>query len=98
MFNKIIVGVDGREGGRDALALAARLASLFGGELVAVHAYPYDLFSIRGTTPELETVVHGSAQDMLTKELERAHVAAHVTAMRQLARAGASPCRQAPAR
>ena len=97
MFNEIIVGVDGGEGGRDALALAARLA-LFGGELVAVHAYPYDLFSSRGTTPELEAVMHGSAQDMLTKELERAHVAAHVTAMRQLARAGASPCRQAPAR
>ena len=53
MFNEIIVGVDGGEGGRDALALAARLASLFGGELVAVHAYPYDLFSSRGTTPEL---------------------------------------------
>ena len=51
VFNKIIVGVDGREGGRDALALAARLASLFGGELVAVHAYPYDLFISRGATP-----------------------------------------------
>ena len=81
MFNEIIVGVDGGEGGRDALALAARLASLFGGELVAVHAYPYDLFSSRGTTPELEAVMHGSAQDMLTDELERAHVAAHAAAM-----------------
>jgi nucleotide-binding universal stress UspA family protein len=38
MFSKIIVGVDGREGGRDALALGARLASVFGGELVAVHS------------------------------------------------------------
>jgi nucleotide-binding universal stress UspA family protein len=51
VFNKIIVGVDGREGGRDALALAARLSSQFGGELVAVHAYPYDLFVSRGVTP-----------------------------------------------
>jgi ABC-type sugar transport system substrate-binding protein len=51
VFNKIIVGVDGREGGRDAVALAARLASLFGGELVAVHAYPYELFSSRGRPP-----------------------------------------------
>jgi nucleotide-binding universal stress UspA family protein len=36
MFSKIIVGVDGSEGGRDALALAARTASVFGGELERV--------------------------------------------------------------
>jgi nucleotide-binding universal stress UspA family protein len=81
VFNKIIVGVDGSEGGRDALALAARLASLFDGELVAVHAYPYDLFTGRGTTPEFETIMHGSAQDLLTDELERTHVTAHTAAM-----------------
>ena len=38
MFTCIVVGVDGREGGRDALALAALLQSAGGGELVAVHA------------------------------------------------------------
>jgi nucleotide-binding universal stress UspA family protein len=79
--NKIIVGVDGRQGGRDALALAARLASLFDGELVAVHAYPYDLFTGRGATPEFETIMHGSAEDLLTDELERTHVTAHTAAM-----------------
>jgi hypothetical protein len=31
--------------------------------------------------PRLETAVHGSAQDMLPDELERAHVAAHATAV-----------------
>ena len=36
MFKTIVVGVDGREGGRDALSLGARLALLAGGELVAV--------------------------------------------------------------
>ena len=82
MFNEIIVGVDGRQGGRDALALAARLASLSDGELVAVHAYPYDLFTSRGTTPEFETIMHSSAEDLLTDELERTHVAAHAVAMR----------------
>jgi nucleotide-binding universal stress UspA family protein len=81
VFNKIIVGVDGREGGRDALALAARLGSLFDGELVAVHAYPYDLFVSRSTTPEFETIMHGEAQDMLMDELERADVHAHAAAM-----------------
>jgi len=40
MFNTIVVGVDGREGGRDALALAERLHQVFGGELVATSAPP----------------------------------------------------------
>jgi nucleotide-binding universal stress UspA family protein len=81
MFNKIIVGVDGREGGRDALALAARLASVFGGELVAVHAYPYDLFVSRGQTPDFESLMHGHAEDALADELERARVVAHTAAV-----------------
>jgi nucleotide-binding universal stress UspA family protein len=38
MFSRIVVGVDCREGGRDALALAAMLQSVGGGELLAVHA------------------------------------------------------------
>jgi nucleotide-binding universal stress UspA family protein len=38
MFTRIVVGVDCREGGRDALALAALLQSAGGGELVALHA------------------------------------------------------------
>jgi nucleotide-binding universal stress UspA family protein len=38
MFTRIVVGVDYREGGRDALALAALLQSVGGGELLAVHA------------------------------------------------------------
>ncbi|HEU4978388.1 MAG TPA: universal stress protein [Solirubrobacteraceae bacterium] len=40
MFRKIIVGVDGREGDQDAIALARALA--FEAELVLAHAYPYD--------------------------------------------------------
>jgi nucleotide-binding universal stress UspA family protein len=81
VFNKIIVGVDGREGGRDALALAARLARLFGGDLVAVHAYPHDLFSHRGTTPDLESIVHANAEDVIAGELERVGVKAHTVAL-----------------
>ena len=48
MFKTIVVGVDGREGGRDALALAGRLALLAGGELVAVRALPFDYYVARG--------------------------------------------------
>jgi nucleotide-binding universal stress UspA family protein len=41
VFNTIVVGVDGRQGGRDALHLAGRLAEAGGGELVAVRVFPY---------------------------------------------------------
>jgi nucleotide-binding universal stress UspA family protein len=81
VFNKIIVGVDGREGGRDALALAARLADLFGGDLVAVHAYASDIFARRGTTPDLESIAHGDAQDLIAGELESVGVEAHPVAL-----------------
>jgi nucleotide-binding universal stress UspA family protein len=81
VFKKIIVGVDGREGGRDALALAGRLASLLGGELVAVHAYPHELFVSRGTTPDFETTMHSGAEATLADELERADVVAHAAAV-----------------
>ena len=81
MFNKIIVGVDGREGGRDALALASRLASQLGGELVAVYAYPYDIFVSRGQTPDFESIMHGNAEETLMGELERTNVVAHAAAV-----------------
>ena len=68
MFNTIVVGIDGREGGRDALALGERLRRLFGGELVAVHAYPYDFFVPRGSTPDFESVLHGNAQGLIADE------------------------------
>jgi nucleotide-binding universal stress UspA family protein len=81
VFNKIIVGVDGREGGRDALVLASRLASLSGGELVAVYAYPYDLLISRGVTPDFESIMHANAEETLMGELERANVVAHAAAV-----------------
>lgn len=40
MFTKVIVGVDGREGDQDAIALARTLAPE--AELTLAHAYPYD--------------------------------------------------------
>jgi nucleotide-binding universal stress UspA family protein len=42
MFDTIVVGVDGREGGRAALALAGALQRALGSEVVAVTAYPQD--------------------------------------------------------
>jgi hypothetical protein len=81
VFNTIVVGIDGREGGRDALALGERLRRLLGGELVAVHAYPYDFVSRRGSTPDFETVLHGNAQNLIAEELERAGITGHTMAL-----------------
>ena len=41
-FARIVAGVDGHEGGADALALAGLLQSAGGGELIALHVYPFD--------------------------------------------------------
>jgi nucleotide-binding universal stress UspA family protein len=51
MFKTIVVGVDGREGGRDALSLASRLALAAGGQLVAVRAVLFDHYVSRAGSP-----------------------------------------------
>ena len=42
MYRRILIGYDGSEGGRDALALARGLAAIEGAELVLVAALEYD--------------------------------------------------------
>jgi len=81
MFTKIIVGVDARPGGRDALALADALARLSGGELVALHAYPWDYYVSRGASSEFEGAMHGAAMETLEAELESAGVRARAIAV-----------------
>src|SRR5689334_6875838 len=81
VFNTIIVGVDGAEGGRDALLLADRLRRVFGGELVAVHAYSFDFFVNRDVTPDFENTLHANATDLVLEELDRTGVQAHAVAM-----------------
>jgi nucleotide-binding universal stress UspA family protein len=81
VFSTIVVGVDGREGGRDALALGERLRAIFGGDLIAVHAYPYDWFVSRGENADLESIMHANASDMVAGELEHVGVDAKAVAM-----------------
>jgi nucleotide-binding universal stress UspA family protein len=76
MFENIIVGVDARQGGRDALALAATLSRAVGGRLIAVHAYAYDFLASRGAEPDLESSMHGAAMLTLERQLEAAAVRA----------------------
>lgn len=63
MFKNVIVGVDGREGGRDAIALARMLCDEHG-VLTLAHVYPLEHRAWRGTNP-----AHDAAQREQAKEL-----------------------------
>ena len=76
MFKTIIVGVDGREGGRDALALAASLQREFASELIAVHAFHLAHYLGRGADGEYEQVIQDRARKLARDEVERSGVAA----------------------
>jgi nucleotide-binding universal stress UspA family protein len=89
MFKRIVVGVDGRAGGRDALALGAALQRAAGGELVAVHVYTYDR-----TVPlaDADAAEAGLKEDLLTKlesDLRAVGVSARTVIARDLAPARA---------
>jgi hypothetical protein len=81
MFNTIVVGVDARDGGRDALALGAALARPFGGVPLAVHVYPFDFFLDRAGDAALEATAQQAAKEAVEAELDRAGVAAHALAV-----------------
>jgi nucleotide-binding universal stress UspA family protein len=72
MFETIVVGVDGREGGRDALSLAGRLAGGSGADLVAVRDLPLDY---AGSPPS-----RGPSEEDAFKEVERDLAAAGLRA------------------
>ncbi len=88
MLKTIVVGVDGREGGRDALALAGRLALLAGGELVAVRALPFDTYVGRGGGPQYNSPADAEAQRQVEQDLAEAGLTARTRLV-----ADASPAR-----
>jgi nucleotide-binding universal stress UspA family protein len=69
MFSTIVVGVDGHQGGRDALALAQRLRELTGSAVVAVHVYPYEPFPLRDLRLDIEALGRDDAQALLQAQL-----------------------------
>jgi nucleotide-binding universal stress UspA family protein len=66
MFERIVVGVDGRQGGEDALVLA-RLLARGSGRLVLVHAYPAELLASRAAELDYERVVRDDARRLLAE-------------------------------
>jgi nucleotide-binding universal stress UspA family protein len=78
MFKTIVVGVDGRDGGRDALSLAGRLALVGGGELVAVRALPFDYYATRAGAPPYASIAEHDAKAEVEADLRTAGLEADV--------------------
>ena len=79
-FHTIIVGVDGRQGGRDALALAQRLRPV-AGELVAVQAYACESYASGPADARYESERHAEVQATLADEIGRAGITAGAQAV-----------------
>jgi nucleotide-binding universal stress UspA family protein len=88
MFRTIVVGIDGLQGGRNALALAGSIGDLTGAELVAVHVYPYEPFPLRGLRTDVEALAREEAEGLLEGQLAEVGVRA-----RAIATAETSPAR-----
>jgi nucleotide-binding universal stress UspA family protein len=77
MFINVVVGVDGRQGGRDAIALARQLVADTG-ELTLAHVYEYDGDpSIRGYD-EHDAEKIDRARELLEAERREAEIDAHL--------------------
>jgi nucleotide-binding universal stress UspA family protein len=88
MFTTIVVGVDGLQGGRDALLFAESLRERAGGALVAVHIHPSQPFPLRGLHADVDAIARDEAEALLHRELAAAGVPA-----RAIVSADASPGR-----
>jgi nucleotide-binding universal stress UspA family protein len=76
MFDRIVIGVDDREGGRDALALADTLARATAGTLVAVRAYPHEKHPSHPVVGGFEETLRADANAELQRILSEEGVAA----------------------
>ncbi|UGS37198.1 universal stress protein [Capillimicrobium parvum] len=77
MFKQIVVGVDGREGGRDALALAKLLVAA-GGELTLAHVAPGGAHAHAGAGAAYEAVEAERAEALLQTVREETGAGAHL--------------------
>jgi len=66
MFTKIIVGVDGRDGGNDAVALARTLAGP-DSEITLINAYSYESTPGRGSLGGYERLLRDESDELLAR-------------------------------
>jgi nucleotide-binding universal stress UspA family protein len=74
MFMDVLVGVDGRQGGRDAIALASRLTDP-AGKLTLAHVHSGPLHPIHAATPGLMHEEHEASRELLERERSAGEVA-----------------------
>lgn len=77
MFDNVLVGVDGHEGGRDAIALARALVTE-GGELTLAYVYRGDAHRWRGSSPPFEAAEEQDTHQLLGGVAEDAGIDAQV--------------------
>ena len=77
MFRNVLVGVDGRPNGRDAIALAARLVDP-DGRLSLAHVHSGELHPVHAVTPGLLAEEHDASTAMLERERAAADVEAEL--------------------
>src|SRR3954463_11321873 len=77
MFKHIVVGVDGREGGRAAVALASRLVAV-GGKLTLAYVVAGDAHAYRGARGAPEASDGGRAEALLEAVRRETGVEAHL--------------------
>jgi nucleotide-binding universal stress UspA family protein len=77
MFNEVLVGVDSRPGGRDAIVLATRLLA-DGGRLTLAHIHGGTSHTARGSTTGTAASVEQDALALLQKERDATEVQAEL--------------------
>jgi nucleotide-binding universal stress UspA family protein len=80
MFKNVIVGVDGRPNGRDAIALASRLLDPTG-KLTLAHVHSGQVHPLHAITPGLVAEERAASQKLLAAELAAADVDAELVAV-----------------
>ncbi len=77
MFKNVLVGVDGRQGGRDAIAFAERLVDPEG-ELTLVHVHSGSLRPVHAATPGMVAAEREISHELLERERAAAGVNAQL--------------------
>jgi nucleotide-binding universal stress UspA family protein len=72
--SKIVVGVDGSDGSRDAIALASGLAGITGSTLMLANVFPYDEQPSRGLNKEFGNYLRVAAEALLDRERKTVEV------------------------
>ena len=81
MFRNVLVGVDGRPNGRDAIELAARLIDRDEGSLTLAHVHPGSLSPTHALAPDRAREEQAASSELLERERAQADVTAELVSV-----------------